>query len=144
MAKIDRIVIDIYNDTQRTTLINKLMSIPLDGPIQVTIGNKTKARGLNANSYYWVRVDEIAKQAFFNGKQYSSDVWHEYLKRECMPNIVTLKDGKEVSKYVETPDGSLQVIGTSLLSVHSFAEYTQRCEQFGAELGVMFSDKRIG
>lgn len=144
MAKIDKIVIDIYNDTQRTTLINKLISIPLDDPIQVTIGNKTKARGLNANSYYWVRVDEITEQAFFKGKKYSSDVWHEYLKRECMPNIVTLKDGREVSKYVETPDGTLQVIGTSLLSSNSFAEYTQNCEQLGAEIGVMFSDKRIG
>lgn len=140
MAKIDKIVVDVYNDLQRTTLINKLLSIPLDDPIQVTIGNKTKARGLNANSYYWVRVDEISEQAFFKGKQYSSDVWHEYLKRECMPNIVILKDGSEVSKYVETPDGSLQVVGTSLLSVQTFSEYTQRCEQFGAELGVMFSD----
>lgn len=139
MAKIDKIVIDIYNDTQRTTLINKLMSIPLDDPIQVTIGNKPKARGLDQNGLMWKRIGEISAQGWINKRQYHKDCWHKYLKDNEMPEEVELKDGTICSKWVEQIDGSREVISTTELSARFFAKYITIIEAFGAGLGVMFS-----
>lgn len=139
MAKIDKIVIDIYNDTQRTTLINKLMSIPLDDPIQVTIGNKIKARGLDQNGLMWKRIGEISAQGWINKRQYHKDCWHKYLKDNEMPEEVELKDGTICSKWVEQIDGSREVISTTELSARFFAKYITIIEAFGAGLGVMFS-----
>ena len=144
MAKIDKIVIDIYNDTQRTTLINNLMSIPLDDPIQVTIGNKIKARGLDQNGLMWKRIGEISAQGWINKRQYHKDCWHKYLKDNEMPEEVELKDGTICSKWVEQIDGSMETISTTELSARFFAKYITIIEAFGAGLGVMFSDKRIG
>lgn len=139
MAKIDKIVIDIYNDTQRTTLINKLMSIPLDDPIQVTIGNKTKARGLDQNGLMWKRIGEISVQGWINKRQYSKECWHKYLKDNEMPEEVELKDGTICSKWIEQIDGSMETISTTELSARFFAKYITIIEAFGAGLGVMFS-----
>ena len=139
MAKIDKIVIDIYNDTQRTTLINKLMSIPLDDPIQVTIGNKTKARGLDQNGLMWKRIGEISAQGWINKRQYSKECWHKYLKDNEMPEEVELKDGTICSKWIEQIDGSMETISTTELSARFFAKYITIIEAFGAGLGVMFS-----
>ena len=139
MAKIDKIVIDIYNDTQRTTLINKLMSIPLDDPIQVTIGNKTKARGLDQNGLMWKRIGEISAQGWINKRQYHKECWHKYLKDNEMPEEVELKDGTICSKWVEQIDGSMETISTTELSARFFAKYITIIEAFGAGLGVMFS-----
>ena len=139
MAKIDKIVIDIYNDTQRTTLINKLMSIPLDDPIQVTIGNKIKARGLDQNGLMWKRIGEISAQGWINKRQYHKECWHKYLKDNEMPEEVELKDGTICSKWIEQIDGSMETISTTELSARFFAKYITIIEAFGAGLGVMFS-----
>ncbi len=139
MAKIDKIVIDIYNDTQRTTLINKLISIPLDDPIQVTIGNKIKARGLDQNGLMWKRIGEISAQGWINKRQYHKDCWHKYLKDNEMPEEVELKDGTICSKWIEQIDGSMETISTTELSSRFFSKYITIIEAFGAGLGVMFS-----
>ena len=139
MAKIDKIVIDIYNDTQRTTLINKLMSIPLDDPIQVIIGNKPKARGLDQNGLMWKRIGEISAQGWINKRQYHKECWHKYLKDNEMPEEVELKDGTICSKWVDQIGGSMETISTTELSSRCFSEYITIIEAFGAGLGVMFS-----
>ena|ERR1700741_3308859 len=121
--------------------IHLIVNLPLDDkkPLEIVIREQVKGRGLDANGYYWLRLGEIADQSWFNGKQYNSDLWHAYAKRNIMPDIVTLKDGSEVSKWIESPDGSLEVISTTLLEKGCFANYTQLVEVFGASLGVEYS-----
>lgn len=127
--------------TQLDNLLALAPHLPLDEshPIEVVIREEVKTRGIDANAYYWLRLGEISEQAWFNGRQYISDVWHEYCKRHIMPEEVTTKDGETRSKWTETPDGELTVISTTMLEKSSFHEYTTAVEAFGASLGVMFS-----
>lgn len=138
---IAKMIILIRSETQKELLASKISNLPVDDdhPIQIVISEKTNARGLDQNGYYWLRVGEIAAQAWSNKKQYNSDLWHEYLKRHEMPEEVELKDGTICSKWIESPDGTLTVISTTQLSKKCFSEYTAICESFGAGLGVMFS-----
>lgn len=131
----------IVSERQKEILATKIMSLPVDeeNPIQIVISEKPKQRGLDQNAYYWKRMSEISEQAFSNGRQYNSDIWHEYCKRHVMPEQVETKSGDVVSKWKETPDGTAVVISTTELSKKQFAQYTEMCEAFGASLGVMFS-----
>lgn len=115
------------------------LPIDPDRPLEVVVREPVKGRSLDANAYYWLRLGEIAQQAFIDGKQFDSEVWHTYLKRNVMPEQVTLKDGSVRSKWVEQPDGELDVISTTKLEKSCFHDYTLCVEVFGAELGVRFS-----
>ena len=132
------------SDQQKELLIRKIINLPIDKdkPIQVVISEKTKQRGLDQNAYYWLRMSEIAEQAFSNNRQYSPEVWHEYCKKNVMPDQVETKTGEIVNKWLESPDGQAIVVSTTELSKKQFAEYTEICEVFGANLGVIFSANR--
>lgn len=118
-----------------------LGNVPIytDSPLELLIQEQSKKRGLDANAYYWMRLGEIAKSAWLDGHQYNADCWHEYAKRNIMPEVVTTKDGEQRSKWAELPDGSLTVISTTELEKGCFANYTTMCEAFGASLGVEYS-----
>lgn len=118
-----------------------LPNVPLDAdrPLELVIREESRKRGLDANGYYWLRVGEIADQAWLKGRQFNSDVWHEYMKRSVMPEVITTKDGVQRSKWTELPDGTLAVISTTELERGCFAEYTSLVEVFGAGLGVQYS-----
>lgn len=118
-----------------------LRNLPLDDkkPLEVLVREEVKGRKLDQNGYYWMRLGEIAEQAWVNKKQFNSDLWHEYAKRHLMPEEVTTKDGERRSKWIEAPDGELSVISTTLLERACFAEYTTIVEAFGASLGVEYS-----
>ena len=136
-----KVIVLIRSEQQKELLTNKISNLPIDEkrPIQVVISEETKARGLDQNGYYWLRLGEISAQAFSNKRLYSSDVWHEYCKRNVMPDQVETKNGEMVSKWIESPDGHAVVISTTQLSKKQFAEYTEMCEALGASMGVMFS-----
>lgn len=138
---IAKFIVLIRSEQQKELLVNKISHLPVDSdrPIQVTISEEVKVRGLDQNGYYWLRLGEVSAQAWSAGRQYSSDVWHEYCKRNVMPDQVETKNGEMVSKWIESPDGQAIVISTTELSKKQFAEYTEMCEAFGAGLGVMFS-----
>lgn len=134
-------VIRLVGSAQLATAIAMLNNSPLDAdkPLLLTLGEEPKARGLDANGYYWLRLSEIAEQGWFDGRQYSKDVWHEYCRQEVMPHIITTKDGERRSKWIDCPTGKAVVISTTLLEKTCFADYTTACEAFGAGLGVQFS-----
>ena len=118
-----------------------LRHLPIDDlrPLEFLVQEQSRKRGLDANAYYWLRIGEIAKSAWLEGRQYNADCWHEYAKRNIMQDTVTTKDGAERSKWIELPDGTLTVISTTELEKKCFAAYTTMCEAFGASLGVEFS-----
>lgn len=119
-------------------IIHAMIANAPDG-IEIIAREHVKTRGNDANAYYWKRISEISEQAWFAGKQFNTDVWHEYLKENVMPEIIIDKDGNERGKWDERPDGKLSVISTTRLSKKSFSEYTTAVESFGASLGVQFS-----
>lgn len=110
--------------------------------IEVVIREAVKKRSIDANSYYWMRLGEIAAQAWFAGKQYSADVWHHYARLNIMADTVTTKEGVIISKWLESPDGSVTTVSTTQLDKASFSDYTTAVEAFGASLGVKFSSNR--
>ncbi len=114
-----------------------------DHPLEVLIREEPKERKLTKNALYWVLLSEIADQAWLHGKQYSKDVWHEYAKREIMPNTITTKEGETRSKWCDSPTGSPVVISTTCLEDRCFSEYITALEAFGAGLGVMFGANHV-
>lgn len=122
------------------SLLSLIPNLPIctEKPIEVIIRDEVKKRGIDQNGLYWKRVNEIAQQGWFEGRQFSKDVWHAYLGKYEMPEKVETKDGVECSKWVDLPDGTQTVISTALLSKRCFAEYTDIVEAFGAGLGVHF------
>lgn len=141
--KIEPVSILLVGELQAQTAINKISCLPLDdqNPIEILFREKPKKRGLDQNGYYHLRVGEIAKQAWFKRRQFSHDTWHEYAKKEIMPEFITNKKGERVSKWIDMPDGGVRPISTTELERKCFAEYTTAVEAFGASLGVHFSDR---
>jgi len=134
---------ELRTEQARESAIALIRNLPLHEvkPITVTVDEYKKQRGLSANSYYWLRLGEIAEQAYFAGRQFNADCLHEYCKRMLMQEEVTLSDGTVTSKWVELPDGSLTVISTTQLERKCFADYVTIVEKFGAEAGVQYSER---
>ena len=91
---------------------------------------KRRKRTTRQNRRYWGRgvLAQIAEQATVNGRLYSADIWHEFMKKKFIG-------------LVELPDGS--VIGQSSrdLSTAQFSEFCSQVEAYAAtELGVTFYD----
>ena len=127
----------IRDDSQRKAVCMLANNVP-EG-IEVLFRKEVKARGIDQNGLYWLRLGEIAEQVWFGGKQYDKDTWHEYCRRYVMPEEITTKAGEVRSKWVELPNGSLTVISTSMLERGCFSNYITAVEAFGAEYGARFS-----
>jgi hypothetical protein len=133
--------IRLIGQQQLQNALALLPNLPLDAtkPLELVIREEVKARKLDQNGYYWLRLGEIAAHAWFHGRQFSADVWHEFMKREVMPEEITTKDGVVRSKWEVMPNGDRTPISTTLLERGCFAEYTTAVEAFGAGLGVEYS-----
>src|ERR1700677_2489397 len=91
----------LVGEQQRDTVIKLAENLPVDpkNPLEIVVREKTKVRGLDANGYYWLRLGEIAEQGWYNKRQYSKEIWHEYCRQNLMPEIVLTKDGERISKW---------------------------------------------
>ena len=130
----------LRSQDQIQVLLALIPNLPTDQehPLEVLIREEPKERKLTKNALYWALLSEISEQAWLNGKQYSKDVWHEFAKKEIMPNTITTKDGEKRSKWCDSPSGSPAVVSTTLLEDHCFSEYITAVEAFGGALGVRF------
>lgn len=131
----------LRSPVQVLTMRMLLSHLPLDPdkPLEILIREQPRARGLDDNALYWLRLGEIAEQGWIHGKQFNADCWHEYSKRHIMPDEITTKDGGKRSKWTELPDGTMTVASTTILERGCFREYRTLVEVFGASLGVQFS-----
>ena len=127
----------LAGDQQKDLACAAIRNAP-DG-IECLLREPVKARGLDQNGLYWLRLGELAEQAWFGGRQYGKEVWHHYCGIHVMPETIVTKDGETRSKWEEVPDGDAVVISTTKLERRCFAEYTTAVEAFGASLGVQFS-----
>jgi len=118
-----------------------LHNMPVDGSQECVLRPYVRKRRDEANAMYWVRLAEISSQAWLQGKQYTPEIWAEYMKAQYLPEVFTEGDTLDgYQKYAEMPDGSIKMIGsTTRLTTRGFNNYLTQVEAFGAELGVRFS-----
>jgi hypothetical protein len=138
-------VIRLIGKLQADTAIIAIQNAPIDieWPLEVIIREEQKSRSLSANALMWAGpLNDIATQAWVNGKQYSALIWHEYFKEKFLPDFPDPKQVKEgYMKYEETPDGRRVLTGsTNKLTKHGFSLYIEQIYAYGAELGVRFSE----
>ena len=94
-------------------------------PLGVLVAEHEAKRSNPQNRLLWAVLNEIAANAWVDGKQYSAEAWHEHFKRQFI--------GVE-----ETPGGGRVGISTTTLDVAAFSEYIERVMQYAAEhLGVI-------
>ena len=136
--------IRLVGSQQLNSALARLQHVPIDPekPLEVIIREEVKTRGLDANARMWAGpLKDIAEQAYIEGRAYSAEVWHEYFKKEYLPDAFDAeltKDGYQ--KWAVAPDGERVLIGsTTQLTVKGYAIYLTQVEAFGAGLGVQFS-----
>ena len=85
-----------------------------------TCGREVK-RSNEQNARYWLLLHKVAEQVEVEGKQFSADCWHEYLKGHLI--------GKE---DYELPGGEVRTraISTTKLSVPEFNDYMAKIEHW--------------
>ncbi|TPG50171.1 hypothetical protein EAH75_01350 [Rhodanobacter glycinis] len=128
---------------QRETAISMINNAPLDddSPLELVLREKQKSRKLDQNSLMWAGpLRDIEEQGYLDGRTYSAEVWHEYFKRQYLPEEYDPQLCREgYRKWDILPDGSRELIGsTTQLTVRGMAAYMTQVEAFGASLGVMF------
>ncbi|HET8688837.1 MAG TPA: recombination protein NinB [Methanosarcina sp.] len=133
----------LINKSVALNSIAMINQLPCDGSMEVVIKpyKKLSSHEQRKRMFGYI-VGEIAAQGWLQGRQFSVDVWHEFLKAKFLPESFT--EGITLDGYVkhlEMPDGSLKMIGsTTMLTAKGHAEYVTACEAWAAqELGVRFS-----
>lgn len=123
--------------------IAMLRNVPIDPskPLQLLVREEPKKRSNPQNALYWSILGDIAEQAWLEGRQYSTDIWHEFCRRNVMEEQIETADGVRRSKWIDMPDGTGTVISTTALSQKSFGDYITAVEAFGANLGVFYQTK---
>lgn len=136
---------------QRARLIALVENLPLDAakPLEVVIREEKKKRSPDQNALYWAGpLRDIADQAWVRGRQYSDKLWHEYFKREFLPDPDRadcddshIKDG--YVKWASIPSRETPVLigSTTGLTVRGMAAYLEQVYAYGASLGVHFSER---
>lgn len=128
-------------------LLALVRNLPIDAerPLEVVIREEKRKRGVDQNALYWAGpLRDIADQAWVDGRQYSAEVWHEYFKREFLPDGDSglTRDGYRKWAFLP-PDGPRVLIGsTTQLTVKGMAEYLEQVYAYGASLGVQFTEHR--
>ena len=137
----------LVGSMQKDTARILLDQAPIDmhQPLELVIREQQKARKLDQNALMWVsQLADISAQAYVNGRTFSAEVWHEFFKREYLPEEYDHELCNEgYRKWDYAPDGERVLIGsTKELTIKGFAQYLTQIEAHGASLGVMFGTSR--
>ena len=138
--------IRLVSEAVRAIALAAVSNAPIDAekPLELILREEKKTRKPDQNQAMWAGpLRDIAEQAWAGGRQYSIEVWHEYFKREYLPEDDTpdlhelVKDGYR--KWDIDPSGERVLVGsTTQLLVRGMALYMQQVEAYGAGLGVVF------
>lgn len=126
---------------QRALALMQTAPIDLKRPLEFVLREQVKSRKPDQNALMWAGpLKDIAEQVVSNGRRYSAEVWHEYFKRQYLPEFFDAVQCKETyRKWEEAPDGTRTLIGsTTQLTVKGFAQYMEQVYAFGANHGVRF------
>lgn len=135
---------EMRSDQARESLLALVRNLPLDDkkPLQVTVEEYRPVRKMSQQALLFAGpMTDIAEQAFLEGRRYSVEVWHSYLKRQFLPEVFDpelCKDG--YTKWEIDPIGERVLVGsTTQLTVKGYSEYLEQVFAFGGSLGVTFS-----
>lgn len=134
----------LLDDERRRLALAKVTHAPLG--LEVLIREPVKVRTLDQNARMWAGpLRDIAEQGWVDGRQFAVETWHEYFKREYLPEDDDPELGRLVknpeawSKWGYMPNGERALVGsTTDLTVHGFARYLEQVYAYGAALGVLF------
>ena len=128
------------------SLMLMLPNLPIDPiqPIEVMVREEVKARKPDQQALMFAGpLRDISEQAWFEGRQYSVEVLHEYCKRQFLPEDFDPEQCLEgFTKWDIDPSGERILVGsTKQLTVKGYSNYLEQVFAFGAALGVQFSAK---
>ena len=138
--------IRLTGETVRAVAMAAISNAPIDPdkPLELILREEKKTRKPDQNQAMWAGpLRDIADQAWVEGRQYSIEVWHEFFKREYLPE----DDDPELERLVRDgyrkwdidPAGERVLIGsTTQLLVRGMALYMEQIHAYGAGLGVVF------
>ena len=136
--------IRLIGQAQVDVALAALRHAPVDpvNPLELILREEKKTRKLDQNALMWVGpLRDIAEQAWIEGRQYADLVWHEYFKRQYLPEDddpeldLLAKDGYR--KWATDPSGDRVLIGsTTQLTIKGMARYLTQIEAYGADMGV--------
>lgn len=142
----------LANQSVKTHALTLIGNLPVDGTLELVIQPRKKTRSQSQNALMWgARIKDISTQAWVRGRQFSSEVWHDYFKGAYLPegneeNFTKLvKNPDKYKKWEESPSGQLVLVGsTTQLTTLGMTEYMTQVEAYASQaLGVMFSADRI-
>lgn len=132
----------IITQQSKQNALTRIANLPTDGSLEIVIQRRTEARSVSQNAKQWADVlAQISSQAWVSGKQFSTEVWHEHLKRMFLPESYDPELTRNgYVKWAEMPDGSLKCVGsTTGLTKRGFSQYMTQIEVYAAhDLGVLF------
>ena len=97
-------------------------------PMHLEVTDAKAKRSSQANRYYWQMLNQIADEAWIEGRQYSAEVWHEWMKRRFIGCI-------------DMPNGQTMSESTTKLTKPEFSAYILKVESFAAtELGITLTE----
>jgi len=97
-------------------------------PMAVECRQDSVKRSQAANRLYWATLHQIEAQAWVEGRQYPSVVWHEFAKRKFIG-------------VVDLPGQGTMSQSSTGLNTQEFADYIQKVEYWAqSELGVCLVD----
>lgn len=134
----------LRNESVRNNLLSLVRNLPLDDayPLEVVIREQIKGRKPDANARMWAGpLKDIAEQAWIDGRQFSAEVWHEWAKREFLPEEFDPELCREnYRKWDFDPSGERVLVGsTTMLTSKGFSDHMTMLEAAGASFGVMFT-----
>lgn len=135
--------IRLIGELQLRTALALLPNLPLDAakPLEILIREEVKARKPDQNSLMWSGpLKDIAEQAWIEGRQFSTKVWHEHFKESYLPEEFDAELTKEgYVKWAFDHKGNCRLVGsTTELTVKGFAQYLEQVYAEGANMGVEF------
>lgn len=137
----------LVGELQREAAHAALRNAPLDPdrPLELLLREKPKARKPDQNAAMWSGpLADIAEQGYVDGRTYKAEVWHEFFKREFLPEEYDpeLCKREDYRKWDHTPKGDRVLVGSSTdLTVRGFALYMKQIEVYAQiELGVQLHE----
>jgi len=102
---------------------------PLEATVRVHKPHASDAQ----RSLIWIINDQVADQAWVRGRQYDAETWHEYGKRELLPE----ENSRGKSKWRYLPNGDRELaMSTEDLNRGEKTLYIEALMAFAASLGV--------
>lgn len=133
----------VLDEAVRERAAAAVLNMPIDPlrPLQVVLREEPRERKLDQQALLFAGpMRDIAEQAWFDGRQYSVEVLHEFCKRQFLPEDFDPELCLEgYAKWDVDPAGERILVGsTTMLTVTGYSNYLEQVFHLGASLGVEF------